>query len=121
VTLKIRDGEFNTITRSARPEESTNLTQSLWECARGIFDQWAAGSFKPLRLLGVQATHLTADAEQLPLFTDAAAEQQRRVDQAVDRINARLGKRAVARGQGGLRRSSQEQDGQHEQQHQEEA
>ena len=98
VTLKIRDGAFNTITRAAPLDPPTNLTQALWDAARGIFDTWAGASFKPLRLLGVQANSLTADAEQLPLFADAKTEQQRRIDTALDQINARFGKTAVSRG-----------------------
>jgi DNA polymerase-4 len=98
VTLKIRDGDFNTVTRAAKLEEPTNLTQRLWDAARGVFDKWAAGAFKPLRLLGVQATQLTSDAEQLDLFNDSGRDRQRRVDQTVDRINARFGGRTIRRG-----------------------
>jgi DNA polymerase-4 len=100
VTLKIRDGQFNTITRAAKLEEESDVTQVLWECARGTFDQWAGEAFKPLRLLGVQATHLSSDAEQLPLFEDQDTLRQRRVDAALDKINTRLGRRAIRRGGG---------------------
>jgi DNA polymerase-4 len=98
VTLKIRDGKFHTITRAAVLESPTDVTQGLWESARGIFDSWASSSFVPLRLLGMQATHLTADAAQMPLFTDAKLDQQRRVDAAVDRIAERFGGQAIRRG-----------------------
>src|SRR5262249_4734474 len=98
LTLKIRDGEFNTITRAAKLEEPTNLTQPLWETAREVFDKWAATTFKPLRLLGVQATQLTSDVEQLGLFDDSNRLRQKRVDQTVDRINARFGTRTIRRG-----------------------
>jgi DNA polymerase IV len=101
VTLKIRDGQFNTITRAGKLEEPSDVTQVLWECASGIFDKWASQSFKPLRLLGAQATHLSSDAAQLPLFEDQSTLRQRRVDDALDRINSKLGHRVVRRG-GGL-------------------
>lgn len=103
VTLKIRDGQFKTITRAGKFEEPSDVTQILWECASGIFDAWASQSFTPLRLLGVQATHLSHDAEQLPLFEDQSTLRQRRVDEAMDQINTRLGRRAVRRG-GAIRR-----------------
>jgi DNA polymerase-4 len=104
VTLKIRDGEFHTITRGAMLREPTDLTQTLWEAARQIFDDWAQQSFKPLRLLGMQATPLTADAEQLSLFADPQAQRLKRVDAAVDQIHERFGSAAVHRGIGKRRR-----------------
>ncbi|HEY7087367.1 MAG TPA: DNA polymerase IV [Tepidisphaeraceae bacterium] len=98
VSLKIRDGDFNTITRAATLETATDVTQLLWETARGIFDQWARASFKPLRLLGVQATSLARGGEQMPLFADRKLEQQRKVDAAVDRISEKFGSDAIRRG-----------------------
>jgi hypothetical protein len=52
----------------------------------------------PLRLLGIQATHLTTDAVQMPLFADASRKRQQRVDAALDRIAAKFGGDAVRRG-----------------------
>src|SRR4051812_33585438 len=98
VSLKIRDGEFHTITRAATLDSPSDVTQVLWDAARGIFDNWAASSFRPLRLLGMQATNLTSDSEQLSLFADTKTQQQRKVDAALDQINARFGSAAVRRG-----------------------
>jgi DNA polymerase-4 len=98
VTLKIRDGTFHTITRAATLPAPTDVTQVLWESAGSTFDDWSGSSFTPLRLLGVQATHLTAGAEQMDLFADSTLAQQRRVDAAVDQITARFGGRAIRRG-----------------------
>lgn len=100
VTLKIRDGEFKTITRAGRFEEPSDATQVLWESARETFDKWANASFKPLRLLGVQANGLQMETSQLDLFQDDCNARQRRLDDAVDEINSRLGSRAVRRGRG---------------------
>lgn len=98
ITLKIRDGRFKTITRAARLEEPSDTTQVLWEAARETFEKWAGASFKPLRLLGVQAGSLTTDAEQLGLFEDEQRIRLRKVDETMDLINTRLGRRAVRRG-----------------------
>jgi nucleotidyltransferase/DNA polymerase involved in DNA repair len=108
ITLKIRDGQFNTITRAAKVDPPTSITQPLWEVAQQTFDAWATTSFKPLRLLGAQATHLTADAEQLPLFEDSRSERHKKVDAALDQINARLGKLAIHRARAKPRRRDQE-------------
>ncbi len=98
VTLKIRFGEFKTITRSRTLDASTNVTMQLWHAARGLFDEWAAADFKPIRLIGASVKSLVAGAGQLPLFADPQTQRQQNLDRAVDQINARLGKPAIRRG-----------------------
>jgi hypothetical protein len=51
---------------------------------------------------------LTCDAEQLPLFEDANSERQKKVDAALDQINARLGHVAIRRGRPAKRRREEE-------------
>ncbi len=98
VQLKIRDGAFHTVTRAATLADSTDQTQLLWESARELFVCWADASFVPVRLIGMGATSLTSDAPQLALFIDQSHERQHRVDQALDRIQDKFGRRAIARG-----------------------
>ena len=50
----------------------TDLTAVVWNAARVTFDKWAATEFQPVRLIGVTATRLTTDGEQLDLFADEA-------------------------------------------------
>jgi DNA polymerase-4 len=90
VTLKIRDGEFNTITRSAALERATNVTHELWRTARTVFDDWAAKSFHPVRLIGMQATRLSHGDEEPTLFIDPQHTRQQMLDAAVDKINQRF-------------------------------
>lgn len=97
VMVKIRYGDFETVTRAKRLEAPTDTTQPIWHAARALFDEWAK-AFRPVRLIGVTATRLTGGEPQLQLFADAGAEKQRRVDTAMDRINARFGKSAIGRG-----------------------
>jgi DNA polymerase-4 len=98
VHLKIRDGAFHTITRATTLHEPTDSTKELWDASRAIFETWASGSFKPVRLIGMSASNLTAAPVQLGLFADRARERQSRVDVALDRINAKFGKTAIRRG-----------------------
>jgi nucleotidyltransferase/DNA polymerase involved in DNA repair len=98
VHLKIRDGAFRTITRATTLNEPTDATRELWAVSRGIFDRWAGASFKPVRLIGMSASNLTGAPEQLGLFADRSREQQKRVDAALDTINAKFGKTAIRRG-----------------------
>jgi DNA polymerase-4 len=99
VTLKLRYGDFRTVTRSETLREATNLTKPLWEAAERIFRQWQARSGGPLRLLGCAASGLEhEDAGQQWLFPDPEQEKLKRLDEAVDKIRDRYGKRAMRRG-----------------------
>jgi DNA polymerase-4 len=97
VFVKIRYGDFETITRSLTLDGATALTHEIWEAARGLFDAWAATSFKPVRLIGVGTSHFAGGGGQLPLFPEPGRERQKRLDRAVDRIRDRFGREAIQR------------------------
>jgi nucleotidyltransferase/DNA polymerase involved in DNA repair len=98
VTVKIRYGDFETITRSATLDEPTDLTDELWRAAAGLFDRWARASFRPVRLIGMGTSHLGhTEGEQLSLFRDEGRERKRELDRAVDRIRDRYGADAIRR------------------------
>jgi DNA polymerase-4 len=99
VGIKIRFGDFQTITRQATLDQPTDLTDELWLAARRLFDQWTAASFQPVRLIGVTAHKLSASA-QLTLFPDAQRDRLRRLDRTLDTIATRFGRGAVHRGPG---------------------
>ena len=99
VTLKLRYGDFRTVTRSETLAEPTNLTQPLWATAETVFHQWRRKSGGALRLLGFGATGLLpGQATEKMLFADPEAEKLKRLDQTVDAIRARYGKRSLHRG-----------------------
>ncbi len=101
VTLKIRYGDFETITRSRTVDEPTDRTDVLWKTTLEVFNAWAGKSFQPVRLIGMAAKNLTsAGAGQMSLFADPAGEKHQRLDRAVDSIVDRFGKTAVRRGLG---------------------
>ena len=98
VTLKLRYGDFTTLTRSATLDEPTDVTELLWREARGLLDNWAATQHRPLRLLGMTASQLRRSGIQGSLFSDPAQDKQHRIDQAVDEIANRFGDSAINRG-----------------------
>jgi DNA polymerase-4 len=99
VTVKIRFGEFQTITRSRALSEATDRTDVLWTTTREVFDEWAGKSYQPVRLIGMAARSLSsASLGQLPLFMDPENEKHQRLDRTVDRIVERFGSDAVRRG-----------------------
>ena len=106
VTLKLRYGDFRTVTRSATLSEATNLTQPLWDTARRVFDRWHQRSGGALRLLGFGATGLEArNAGQGLLFADSGEEKEAKVDEPPEDLvfPARVKEGRLSRGPGGLK------------------
>jgi DNA polymerase IV len=97
VTVKIRFGEFQTITRRTTLAEPADTTAAIWSAARGLFDHWAEREFRPVRLIGVTAGNFAGDDGQLQLFGDPAGEKQRKVDGVVDDIHRKFGRAAIRR------------------------
>ncbi|BAM03966.1 DNA polymerase IV [Phycisphaera mikurensis] len=99
VSVKLRTGDFKTVTRSAVVSPPSDATADLRRVAGALFDAWAHRHFRPLRLLGVTAGPLqeAADGEQLGLFDAAVRGRNARVDAAVDAIRARFGDAAAGR------------------------
>ena len=99
ITLKFRDGDFNTVTRSKTFGKATNVTEVLWREAAVVLDVWYKRSPTALRLLGFGTSSLiTEGSGQKELFTDANVERQKRIDKASDKIKHRYGDNAVKRG-----------------------
>ena len=99
VTLKLRYGDFTTLTRSTTFDAPTDVTEMLWRAVRGLMDNWSATQHRPLRLLGMMASQLTGRAGiQGSLFDDPAQDAQQRIDRAVDEIANRFGDSAINRG-----------------------
>jgi DNA polymerase IV len=100
VTLKLRYGDFETITRSTMMKQPTQTTGDLWAAAVGLFDAWVMANFRPVRLIGATATHLGPAEAQLSLFADPTKETQKKLDAVADRIAGRFGSSAIRRAGG---------------------
>jgi len=99
VTVKLRYGDFRTITRSNTFDTATNTTAALWQAASAIFHKWQAEPAGPLRLIGFAASGLVKeDTGQQLLFPDLKEEKEKRLDQAVDKIKNRYGEDSLRRG-----------------------
>lgn len=97
-SVKIRFGEFETITRSRTLAEPTDRTDILWRAGCTLFDRWAESSFRPVRLIGFQAGGLTTAGDQLHLFTHRADDRSKALDDVTDAIEQKYGARAIHRG-----------------------
>jgi nucleotidyltransferase/DNA polymerase involved in DNA repair len=100
VVVKIRFGEFQTITRRTTLPDATDETAGLWHAARDLFEAWANSAFRPVRLIGMSATEFATGPTQLPLFEDPQSHKQRRLDAALDQISGKFGQDAIRRGRG---------------------
>ncbi|MCA9284853.1 MAG: DNA polymerase IV [Phycisphaerales bacterium] len=97
VSLKIRLGDFRTISRSETLADPTDRTDALLAAATGLFGRWASTAFEPVRLIGVGVSELVDEGEQLGLFTAEGDQRRRRADDVADRIAERFGKGAIRR------------------------
>jgi DNA polymerase-4 len=101
VSLKIRYGEFETISRSRTLPAPTDITGDLWKAAGSLFDTWCEKSFRPVRLIGASTSQLTHGPSQMTLFVDPQDVQKKKLDAVADQITAKFGAAAIRRG-GGL-------------------
>ena len=101
ITLKLRYGDFRTVTRSSTFDHFTNTTETLWGEAKEVFRKWHKKSAGALRLLGFGVSGLQrAGSGQQQLFLEPDQEKQKRLDRAFDAIRGKFGRDALKRGGG---------------------
>ncbi|NLX14309.1 MAG: DNA polymerase IV [Phycisphaerales bacterium] len=99
VTLKIRSGDFKTITRSRTIEVGTDETQTIWVAVTALFNEWSSQQPPAVRLIGVGVSQLSNGAgQQLSLFGQEESFRHRQLDQAIDKIRDKFGDGAIGRG-----------------------
>ena len=98
VHLKVRTGDFETVTRSMTLSEPTDLAEVLLEAARELFRDRIALKGRGVRLLGVGVSGLEpAGAGQAALFGDERREKLRSLAKTADELREKFGKAALAR------------------------
>jgi DNA polymerase IV len=96
ISIKVRFGDFETITRSTTLTNQTDETKVIHDAAKALFDQWAT-TFRPVRLLGVGLSQLTESPAEAGLFDAQSNDKNRAVDRATDAIATKFGKHALTR------------------------
>lgn len=104
--IKVRFGDFTTITRQAPLPGATNADRALMDCAFRLFERERIA--RPIRLIGFGVSNLApASADggapaQSELFGELdplpRRDRDQRLDQAVDRLRQTFGRNAVRRG-----------------------
>jgi DNA polymerase-4 len=102
VTIKIRTGDFVTVTRSCTLDRPASSVADVFPVAERLLREWGAGNrvpgggVLPLRLLGISLHQLT-DQQQLDLFAAKADERHDKLDAVSDAIVAKFGSGAISR------------------------
>jgi DNA polymerase-4 len=94
VTLKLKDAEFQSITRQVKLAQPSDLAGPIFEAARALLEKTARGS--AYRLIGVSTSDLGED-EQLALFDGAAQARERTITAAADTMRRKYGEDAITR------------------------
>lgn len=97
LTLKLRYGDFTTVTRSLTLDRPTHSDDILYRAAEGLLVAALARDGRALRLIGFGASNLVEDAVQLPL-EEARWQGLERLDRAGDRLRLRYGRRCLQTG-----------------------
>jgi DNA polymerase IV len=98
VTLKLKKGDFQTITRRHALSDPTQIADRIYRAARDLFDH--AGSKGPFRLIGVGISDLApeADADRSGDLLDPNAAKRAAAERATDAIRAKFGHEAIVKG-----------------------
>jgi DNA polymerase IV len=98
VTLKLKKGDFQLVTRRHALTDPTQLTDRIYRAARDLFDH--AGTQGPFRLIGVGISDL-APEDQADLsqdLLDPGATKRAAAERATDAIRAKFGTDAIIKG-----------------------
>ena len=93
VTLKVRDNEYRTVTRSHTLEEPTDLAQEIYDAAWKLFSERVRFGGRGIRLLGAGVENLVPLSKVPPLlFPDEERERARRTAKLADELELRFGR-----------------------------
>lgn len=98
VTLKLKRANHSSLTRQVALRDATQMADTIYRKARGLFDQ--VGDEGPYRLLGCGLSHLCPE-EEADLsgdLLDPNAVRRSEAERATDKIREKFGKGAIVKG-----------------------
>jgi DNA polymerase-4 len=98
VTLKLKTSDFKLISKRQSLHHPTQIADTVYRTARGLFDQVSGRG--PFRLLGVGLSDITsnAEADREGDLLDPSAQKRVQAEKAADKIRERYGKDAIIKG-----------------------
>ena len=98
VTLKLKKGDFQLVTRRHALSDPTQLTDRIYRAAKDLFDH--AGTNGPFRLIGVGISDLAPEdrADLSQDLLDPQATRRAAAERATDAIRAKFGAEAIIKG-----------------------
>ncbi|HWZ82094.1 MAG TPA: DNA polymerase IV [Terriglobales bacterium] len=94
IQLKFRYSDFTTFTRAHSLDQPTQLDTEIYEEVQRLFlNNWKRG--RPIRLLGVQASHFEAGGSQLDLLEPTRDERWKKVLAAADHLRDKFGESTI--------------------------
>ena len=98
VTLKLKTGDFKTLSRRITLPDATQSADRIYRTARNLFDQ--TGNKGPFRLIGVGISEIVSDSEadRAPDLLDPDSGKRIQVEKATDAIRKKFGSDAILKG-----------------------
>ncbi len=96
VRIKLRWGDFTTLTRQIKTDEPLNQDARINEYAQKLFDNIWLKDPRPIRLIGVGVNVIEAEGEQLSLLS-SAHQREDSLMRALDEIRVKYGKSSLKR------------------------
>ena len=102
VTMKLRRGDFSTLTRSRTLDYATNKTDTIWPVVRDLFRDHVELDERGIRLVGAGLSNLRPENQQQQLFqnSDSPSDHDRRerLNQVLDELNQNYHDITIGRG-----------------------
>lgn len=98
VSVKVRFGDFTTISRSTTLARPANSDSAIYQAAERLLVAIRREDGRAVRLLGVAASNLVSDERQLALEV-GASEKEEAISAAFDRIRGKYGRKILQTGQ----------------------
>jgi DNA polymerase-4 len=97
LTLKVKYSDFTTVTRSKTVAAGIRHADEMYKLARTLLDKTEAGR-KPVRLLGISLSNLTAaGGGQGLLFEQEKRQEMTDLEEAMDRLRELYGEKGICR------------------------
>lgn len=99
VTVKMKTGDFHSLTRAHRLSDPTQMAEVLYRAAVPLVTRLADGT--RYRLIGVGASDLVDGAQaDPPDLLDPTVQRRAHVERAIDAVRAKMGADAIRKGRG---------------------